>query len=49
MGNLKQALNNGLMLKKLHRVIKFNEKSWLKTYILMNTELRKKSKNYFEK
>ena len=23
--NLKQALNNGLLLKKVHRVIKFNQ------------------------
>ena len=28
--NLKQALKNGLVLKKVQRVIKFNQKSWLK-------------------
>ena len=28
--NSKQALNHGLVLKKLYRVIKFNQKSWLK-------------------
>ena len=28
--NLKQALNHGLILKKVHRVIKFNQKDWLK-------------------
>ena len=28
--NLKQALNHGLILKKVHRVIKFNQKAWLK-------------------
>ena len=27
--NLKQALNDGLVLKNIHRVIKFNEKAWL--------------------
>ena len=27
---LKQALNHGLKLKKIHRVIKFNKKEWLK-------------------
>ena len=27
---LKQALNNGLILKKVHRVIKFNQEAWLK-------------------
>ena len=34
---LKQALNHGLILKDLHRVIKFNEDAWLKLYIDMNT------------
>ena len=42
--NLKQALNHGLILKKVHRVIKFNKKAWLKPYIDMNTKLRQKNK-----
>ena len=42
--NLKQALNHGLLLKKFHRVIKFNQNAWLKPYIDMNTDLRKKNK-----
>ena len=41
---LKQALNRGLVLKNLHRIIKFNQNPWLKPYIDMNTELRLKSK-----
>ena len=45
--NLKQALNHGLILKKTHRVIKFNQKAWLKPFIDMNTKLRKKAKNTF--
>ena len=49
MTNLKQALNHGLVLKKGHRVIRFNQKAWLKPYIDMNSELRKKAKNDFEK
>ena len=37
---LKQALNDGLALRKVHRVIKF---------IYMNSDLRRKSKNGFVK
>ena len=44
---LKQALDLGLVFKKAHRVIKFNQKAWLKSYIEMNTELRTKAKNDF--
>ena len=40
---LKQALNHGLKLKKVHRLIQFIQKDCLKSYIDMNTELRKKS------
>ena len=47
--SLKQALNHGLKLKKMHRVIEFNQKEWLKPYIDMNTEFRKAAKYDFEK
>ena len=46
---LKQALNHGLKLKKVHRIIEFNQEAWLKPYIGMNTKLRKEAKNDFEK
>ena len=39
---LKQALNQWLILKRVRRVIQFNQKAWLKPYIDMNTKLRKK-------
>ena len=48
--NLKQALNHGLVLKKVHRMFKFNQNAWLiKPYIDMNTDLRKKANYNFEK
>ena len=46
---LKQALNHGLILKRVDRVIQFNQKTWLKLYIDMNTKLRTVAKNDFEK
>ena len=33
----------------MHRVIKFNQKVWIKSYIEINSELRKKAKNDLEK
>ena len=47
--SLKQALNHGLILKKVHRIIQFNQEAWFKPHIDMNTELRKQAKNGFEK
>ena len=46
---LKQALNHRLILKKVHKVIQFNQEAWLKPYIDMNTKLRKEAKNDFER
>ena len=37
------------MLKKVHKVIQFNQKAQLKPYINMNTKLRTEAKNDFEK
>ena len=47
--SLKQALNHGLKLKKVPRIIEFNQKAWLKPYTDMNIELRKIAKNDFKK
>ena len=43
--NLKQALNHRSVLKKVFKVIKFNQNTWLKPHLDMNTHLRKKAKN----
>ena len=42
--NHEQALNNGLMLKNVYRVIKINQKNLLKPYIDMNILTKRKSK-----
>ena len=47
--NLKQELKHGLVLEKVHGIIKFNQKAWLKSYKDKNTDLRKEAKNDFEK
>ena len=46
---LQQALLHGLKLKKVHRAISYTQEDWMKSYIMLNTELRKKAKNDFEK
>ena len=40
---LKEALNHGLILKKVYRVIIFNQKSRLKSHIDMNAKLGQKA------
>ena len=46
---LDQALKHGLVLKKVHRAIEFEQSAWPKPYINLNTRLRKAAKNDFEK
>ena len=41
---LKKALNHGLVLKRVHRVIEFRQEAWLKPYVDMNTKLRTEAK-----
>ena len=46
---MKQALSRGLTLKKVHRVIKFNQEAWMAKYISKNIDLRKKPNNDSER
>ena len=46
---LKQALNHGLKIKSVHRVIQFYQEAQMKLYIDTNTKLRKEAKKDFEK
>ncbi|XP_050293541.1 uncharacterized protein LOC126734075 [Anthonomus grandis grandis] len=47
--NLCQCLKYGVQLKKVHRVLEFSQKAWLKPYIDFNTDKRKHAKSVFEK
>lgn len=47
--NLQYYINKGLRVTKVHRMIQFNQSSWLEPYINFNSTKRAKSKNAFEK
>ncbi|XP_074034142.1 uncharacterized protein [Leptinotarsa decemlineata] len=46
--NLKQALEHGLILRKIHKVLKFKQSAWLRPYIELNTRLRTAACSSFE-
>ena len=47
--NLEYYINLGVIVTKIHKILTFDEKPFLKEYIDLNTELRKNSKNDLEK
>lgn len=47
--HLKQVVKNGLKLSKIHRILEFDQKPWLKSYIDLNSRFRRGSTSEFEK
>ena len=47
--NLQQWLELGMKLKKIHRILKFKQKDWIKPYIDFNTQKRKEATNEADK
>ena len=46
--NLQQSIQRGLVLKKIHRILQFNQSNWLKKYIDVNNHHRTLAKNTFK-
>ena len=44
----KTSLESQTDIRKVHRVIQFNQKAWLKLYIEMNNKLRTEAKYDFQ-
>ena len=47
--NLQLYLFLGMKLKRVHNVLAFDQQDWMKSYIALNTELRKQATSDFEK
>ena len=47
--NVKFYVENGLRIKKIHKILAFSQKSWLKQYIQFNNQKRKNVTSNFEK
>ena len=46
---LQQYLDLGMRLRKIHKILKFEQRVWMEPYISLNTELRKRATSDFEK
>ena len=46
--NLQFYISQGMKLKKVHRVLEFDQEPWMKPYIKMNTDFCKQAKSEFE-
>ena len=47
--NLKYYLSQGLILKKVQKILKFKQSAWMKPYIDFNTQKRKEATNEADK
>ncbi|KYM97826.1 hypothetical protein ALC62_11480 [Cyphomyrmex costatus] len=47
--NLQQCIRHGLVVTKIHRILKFAQSQWLRGYIELNTRFRMSSNNDFER
>ena len=47
--NLHQCLELGMKLKKIHRILKFKQSGWMRSYIDFNTQKRTISNNEADK
>ena len=47
--NLKYYLQKGLVVTRVHRILRFKQKPWLKVYIDYNTRMRSAAKSDFKK
>ena len=48
-GNLKYYLSQGLVFKKVHRILEFKQSTWMKPYMNFNTKKRKEATNEADK